>query len=229
MAGDPGGPAREGHVECGLRSAGAVWILRPPPQTAVARHVQRGLGRRRRQARARGGRCQSHLPAPVPDARIYGHVVRRCGCATRSRHDLVVDPERLRAAQYRGRAARPRTRPGARDLHARIRLLRHQRRRYGVLRCRPAVAGCRPSGSRAAVAAGRDGVGELRLRLRHRSTRCARRRRDHRRLGLRVMVCVARRPARVRSSRQCSQRVARGLRTGAVRAAFGAGAGRSIQ
>ena len=75
----------------------------------------------------------------------------------------------------------PRTEAGrrARDLHARRRLLRHQRRRHRELRRRGAVAGGRQAGARAALAQGRDGVGELRQSLRHRparrvSTRAAR-------------------------------------------------------
>ena len=46
-----------------------------------------------------------------------------------------------------------------------------QRRRHGVVRRRAAVAGRRQAGARAADAQGRDGVGELRLRLRHRPAR----------------------------------------------------------
>ena len=55
---------------------------------------------------------------------------------------------------------------GPRHLHARLRLLRHQRRRHGVLRRRAAVAGGRQARARAALAQGRDGVGELRQPLR---------------------------------------------------------------
>ena len=50
-------------------------------------------------------------------------------------------------------------------------LLRHQRRRYRVVRRGAAVAGRRQTGARAADAQGRDGVGELRLRLRDRRAR----------------------------------------------------------
>ena len=45
-------------------------------------------------------------------------------------------------------------------------LLRHQRRRHGGLRRGAAVAGGRQAGARAALAQGRDGVGELRHRVR---------------------------------------------------------------
>ena len=70
-----------------------------------------------------------------------------------------------------GDAARPAARAGARDLHARVRLLRHQRRRHRVVRRGAAVAGGRPARARAALAQGRDGVGELRPRVRHRPAR----------------------------------------------------------
>ena len=73
-----------------------------------------------------------------------------------------------------------------------IRLLRSERRGRRVVRRGPDVTGDRQAGPRAVDAQGRDGVGELRLRLRHRSARRRRDRRDHRRVGLRVVVADAR-------------------------------------
>ena len=61
-----------------------------------------------------------------------------------------------------GDAARRAGRQRPRHLHARLGLLRHQRRRHGVVRRGAAVAGGRQAGARAALAQGRDGVGELR-------------------------------------------------------------------
>ena len=95
---------------------------------------------------------------------------------------------------------------GARDLHARFGLLRHQRRRHRVVRRRAAVAGGRKPGARAAVAQRRDGVGELRHRLRRSTSASASTQRQHRRVGLRSVVAVARRPSRLRSRRATSSR-----------------------
>ena len=92
------------------------------------------------------------------------------------------------------------------DLHARIRLLRHQRRRYGFVRCRADVAGRRPSRARAALAQGRDGVGELWSRLCRRSARRPRSRRQHHRVGLRSLVAYSRRTARIRPAGQSGHR-----------------------
>ena len=95
-------------------------------------------------------------------------------------------------------------------------LLRHQRRRHGDLRRGAALAGGRPAGARAADATRRDGVGELRQRLRHRSARRARRVGHHRRVGLRGVVAGARRAARLRQPRQRRHRHARRVRAGGV-------------
>ena len=62
----------------------------------------------------------------------------------------------------------------ARRLRARVGVLWPERRRHGVLRRGAAFTGGRPAGAGAALPAGRDGVGELRLCLRHRPARRAR-------------------------------------------------------
>ena len=77
--------------------------------------------------------------------------------------------------QHLGDDARPAARQRPRHLHARRRLLRHQRRRHGHVRRGAAVAGGRQAGARAALAQGRNGVGELRQPVRDRSARRPRR------------------------------------------------------
>ena len=137
---------------------------------------------------------------------MHGSIGTSCAVAdvkSRSRHDLVADAVGLSGAQHRGDAARPAARAACASIYVRgSRLLRHQRRRHRVVRRGGPVAGRGPAGARAAVAAGRDGVGELRLRLRDRSARGARRGGHDRRVGLRVVERRARRAARLRHARQ---------------------------
>ena len=91
-------------------------------------------------------------------------------------------------------------------LHARIGLLRHQRRRYRRLRRGDSFASRWTAGPRAALATGRDGVGELRLCLRDRPARRAGRAGNDRRVGLRVVECFARRTSRLRHAGQRGHR-----------------------
>ena len=181
-----------------------------------ARHAARRLGRRRRDAaQARARWCAPPISIPY---QMHGSVGTSCAVADvqgGQRDDLVGDAGAcIRMRDSVRDAARPARRQRARDLHARLRLLRHQRRRHGVLRCGAAVAGGRPAGARAAHAQGRDGVGELRAAVRHRSARRPRRRRHDRRVGLRGVVAAPRRPARLRHARQRRHRLARRLRAG---------------
>ena len=175
-------------------------VLRPPAQPeAVARRVRGRTPATSTRRWPRRARSQGHLSASVSDARIDGHVVRRRrrrsgGKATIWSPTQSAYPLRSGAAMLLGLPPDRR----ARDLHAGIGLLRHQRRRHRVVRRRAALAGGRPARACAAVAQGRDGVGELRLRLRHRPARRPRSRRSHHRVGLRVVVSGARRPARLR-------------------------------
>ena len=127
---------------------------------------------------------------------------------------VVGDAGGLSDARHRRAAARAARRRGARGVHPWVRLLRHQRRGHRDLRCRAALAGGRPAGARAAHAPRRDGVGELRQRVRDRSARRARRRGHDRRLGLRGVVAGARRAARLRQPRQRRHRLAGRVRAG---------------
>ena len=127
-------------------------------------------------ARRDGG--EGDLPASVPDARVPGHLLRR-----RGRRGAT----RPRSGRRRRRSTRTGTtaamvlglRPGerARHLPDGLRLLRAQRRRGRLLRRRAPVAGGRQAGPRPAHPQGRDGVGELRARLRRRPEGRPRRRR----------------------------------------------------
>ena len=168
------------------------------------------------------------LPASVSDARLDGHVVRRRRRAGRQGDRLVADAVRVPDAQRSGDAARRAGRRRPRHLHERRGLLRDQRRRHGVVRRGAAVAGGREAGARPALAQGRDGVGELRLRVRDRSARRHRRRRHHHRVGLRGVVRVARRPARLRHAGQRRHRHAGRVRDRAVQAGAGRRARRRV-
>ena len=131
--------------------------------------------------------------------------------AGRQGDNLVGDAVCFPDAQYVGDAARPQAGERPRHLRSRRRLLRDQRRGYGELRRRAALAGGRSPGARAAVAQGRNGVGELRQRVRHRSARRARWQRHHQRVGLRSVVGRARRPAWLQHAWQRRHRVPRRL------------------
>ena len=78
------------------------------------------------------------------------------------------------------------------------------------------VAGRRETGASPTLAPGRDGVGELRLPLRHRSARRPRRQRNHRRMGLRVVERIAGWTSGHQYARQCRHRNARGIPAGAI-------------
>ena len=116
-----------------------------------------------------------------------------------------------------------------RVIFTRGRLLRDQRRRHGVVRCRAVVAGGGEACAGPALAPGRDGVGELRLPVRDRSARWCRRGRRDRRVGLRGVVCVARRPSRDEHARQHRYRHAGRFCACAVHAADGCGTHRPFQ
>ncbi len=191
----------ECDVDAGRRPPAAGRLLRSPAEAAVARCVRREVDRRGREARAGGRGREGDLSASVSDARLDGHVVRGRRRAGRQGDDLVADAVRVSDAQRRRDAARHSGGKRARRVHAGRRLLRHQRRRYRVVRRRAAVAGRRQAGARAALAPRTKCVGELRLRVRDRSARRPRCRRRHRRVGLRGVVRVARRTARLRHSR----------------------------
>ena len=186
----------EGHLDPRDRTAGPCRLLR-----AVAEPTIPGLAAREFEGRgpapcAGGAGAESDLPASVPDARVDGQFLRRRRRESREGDHLVADAVGLSDPQRVGAAARPAAGGCTGDLHARIRLLRDQRCGHRVVRRGAAVAGGRETGARAAVAQGRDGVGELRHGLRGRSARRHRRLGHDRRLGLRRVVGVARRPSR---------------------------------
>ena len=162
---------------------------------------------------------QGHLSASLSDARLDGDLVRGRRRAGQQGDGLVADAVRVPDAQRRGDAAWPAAGQCARRLRARCRLLRHQRRRHGVVRRGAPVAGGGQAGSRAVVPAGRDGMGELRLPVCDRSTRWPRCRRHDRGVGLRGVVRVDGRPARHEHARQRRHRNAGGFLAGAVCAA----------
>ncbi len=85
-----------------------------------------------RLASAATGRARD-LPASVSQSRIDRRLVRRRGCEGRPRDHLVAHAGRVSAARQLRAAARPAEGTGEGDLHARLRLLRHQRRRYGFV------------------------------------------------------------------------------------------------
>ena len=152
------------------------------------------------------------LSPPLPDARLDRQLVRGGGCARRQGDALVGNAVGVSDAEHVGDAARAHTREHPCHLRARRRLLRPQWSRHGHLRRRVALTSRRPARSRAALAQGRDGVGELRQRVRHRSARGARSRRQHQRLGLRGVVGRARRPAWLQHARQRRHRLPRRVR-----------------
>ena len=208
VAGDAGGGAAEGDVDRRRRTACAAARfyehLRTP---AVARHAHRRLAATSiEHARRRGNSGQGDVPTiRIRCMARWARRARSQTCRRQPRHDLVA--RRSRRSASGARAAKLLDLPvdAVRVVFARGSGC------YGIngadtvsLRRRAAVAGGRPAGSRAALAQGRDGVGELRLRLRDRSARRPRRQRHHRRVGLRGVVAVARRPARLRHARATS-------------------------
>ena len=88
---------------------------------------------------------------------MHGSIGTSCAVADVQRgprDHLVVDAGGVSAAQQRRRCCSGCRPDDVRvDLHARLRLLRHQRRRHRVVRRGAAVAGRRPAGARAALAA----------------------------------------------------------------------------
>ena len=150
----------------------------------------------------------------VSHARIGRQFVRGGRRTAGPRHAVVGDAGGVPDARHRRAPPRAARRRGAGGVHPWFRLLRHQRRRHGDLRCRAALPGGRAAGARAAHAPRRDGVGELRQRVRDRSARRPRRRWLDRRVGLRGVVAGAGRTARLRQPRQRRHRLARGVRPG---------------
>ena len=139
-------------------------------QAARARHARRRLGRRRSRAWP-GGDRRARRPTCIR-TRCTARWARRAPSRMCQADRATIWSSTQSAYPMRSTAAMILGLPpdNVRVIFtARLGLLRHQRRRHRVLRRRAAVAGRRPAGARAAVAAGRDGVGELRLRLRHRS------------------------------------------------------------
>ena len=201
--------------------------IRKEPST---RHAARGFRRRGHDARVGGDRAARDLSPSVSDARLDRQLVRRRRRAGRQGDAVVGDAVGVPDAQHHGRDSRPEAGDGPRHLHARRRLLRHQRRRHGDLRRRRAVAGGRQAGARAAVAQGRDGLGELRQPLRDRSARRSRRERHDRRVGLRGVVGGAKAAGPATTRRQRRHRHAARLQSGAVQPAHaGAGADDAAQ
>ena len=185
VAGRSGGESTEGGVEARSEASSAGELLRSHAQAAEPRHVARRLERRRRHAREGGAGRALDVSASVSHARIDRRLVRRRGCESRQRDRLVADAGRVSAARQLRDGARHEAAAGEGDLRARLRLLRHQRRRHGFVRRRAAVAGRRPSRARAALAQRRDGARKLRPRVRRRSARRPRQRGQHHRVGLR--------------------------------------------
>ena len=154
VAGPPGGRAAEGRLDAGHDAAEPGDLLRAPADAeAGSRHAGRGLRRRGREAgRGRNDRG-GDLSASLSDARI-------------DRAPRAPSPTSATARPRSGRRPRPSTRSqsttamvlglpageGARHLHARIGLLRHQRCRHRVLRRGAAVPGRGTTGPRAALA-----------------------------------------------------------------------------
>ena len=208
MAGDSGGRQAEGDVDAGRRPAEPARLLRLPAESAAdARHAA-SWTRRTSTRRSRGAATvvKATYLLSVSDARLDRQLVRRRRRAGRQGHDLVGDAGGLSAAEQRGDAARPAGRERARrSSRDGLRLLRHQRRRHGVLRRGAAVAGGRQAGARAALAQGRDGVGELRPRVTS-STSASALDADGTIVAWdsRGVVAVARRPARLRTTRATS-------------------------
>ena len=154
--------------------------------------------------KARDGR-QGDLPASVPDARIDRHLVRGRRRAGRQGDDLVGDAVGVPDAQHARRccsACRPTTSASS------SRAAPAATASTAPTRC-PTTRRCcrRRSASRCACSS------RARTRWRGRTTaspfvdrsaRRPRRRRHHRRVGLRGVVRVARRPARLRDARATS-------------------------
>ena len=132
------------------------------------RHAAGRFQRRGAEARGSGHGAEGHLSSSVSDARIDGQFLRRRRRAGRQGHDLVGHAGGLVSAEHGGHGARAEAGKRARDLPPRLRLLRPERRRHRHLRCGAALAGRGQTGARAAHAQGRDGVGELRQRVRDR-------------------------------------------------------------
>ena len=165
-------------------------------------------GRRRRRSAHDG---QRDVSLPVPHARLGRELVRGRRRAGRQGDDLVGHAGSLADEEYGRHRARVQARGRARDLHARFRLLRHQRRRHRLVRRRSPVAGGWQAGACPADAEGRDGLGELRAPLPDQPARGRRRERHDCRLGLRGVDRATRRPPRLPESWQRGDRLAGGL------------------
>ena len=217
MAGGPGGQATEGHVDTRNGTAGPEGLLRAVAEPeADARYLLGQLAGRGRDAGRRGDRGQSHVRLSLSESRIARRLVRRRRRAGEPGHGLVRDAGRAPAQALAGGAPRPPTGQRPRGLRARIGLLRHQWGGHRLVRRRVDVRGGRQARARRILAARRDGVGELRHALPHRSARRRRRGRQPGRLGLRGLVGGVGRPSVVRSAGQSHHRPAGGFRGGAA-------------
>ena len=170
---------------CRRRQASTTSCGAQPSRDALRRRLG---GRRSRLSRA-PPRMRATYQHPY---QMHGSMGTSCAVAdvrARTRDDLVGDAIGLSDARHRGDASRACRRSSVRVVFVRGSGC------YGINGADTVsydaallVAGGRAAGARAALAAGRDGVGELRLRLRDRSARRARCVRHHRRVGLRVVV-----------------------------------------
>ena len=166
MAGDAGIADRlEGHLDrrgrrCApQQDASTTGCVRQPS----TRYAAGGLDRRRRHAGV--ARRPSSMPPTCIRTRCTDRSARRAPSPTCRAGEATFWSATQSAYPMRNTTAivpRPAADRVRRDLHARRRLLRHQRRRHRDLRRGAALAGRRQAGARAALAQGRNGVGELR-------------------------------------------------------------------
>ena len=206
----------EGELEARPRASAAGELLRSHAQAAEPRHAARRL-ERCRCARSRRPRrsCASTYLHPY---HMHGSIGASCAVADVKADSATiwsptqgVYPQRDSCAMVLGMKPQQ-----VKVIYSRgSGLLRHQRRRYGVLRRRADVAGRGPPRARAALAQGRDGARKLRPRVCRRSARRPRSRRQHRRVGLRSVVADARRPARPHAAGQSGDGISRRLPAGA--------------
>ena len=161
----------------GVGPAGAARLLRIPPQPETRYATRSSSTRRTWTTSWPGPRGWSRRRITTP-YQMHGSIGTSCAVADvqgDTGDDLVADAVRVSDAQHRRDAARLKPENVHVDLHDGVGLLRPERRRHRVVRRRADVAGRRQACSRAVVAPGRDGVGELRHGVRHRPARGARR------------------------------------------------------
>ena len=208
-----------GDLDGRHRPAESGAVLRLHAEAADARHAGRRLGRRGREAEgaaARSVRATYMYPFQMHgvDRQLVRRGRRAGGKATVWAASQNVYALRGSSATLLGVSAGH----GPRRLHARIRAATASTAPTPSRSTRRSVAGGRQARSRAALAQGRNGVGELRTGVRRRPARRPRRAGQHHRVGLRRMVGLARRPSG-RASGQRGERVPHGLRAGALPAA----------